>query len=371
MRMLISLAVFAAACGDNFNVPVDAVFRDAPIDAAPALPTAIVAAGDFNIGHLGTLAAVDIRSATITPNAAPAGAVGDDPVLRVFGGELFVVNRNDGNNVTILDARSRELVTQLATGANSNPQDVAVKGDTLYVPVYGGAGVVVLTRGSTTITTIDLSVDDPDGSPECVSAAVVGDKLYVACELLDTSFSPRGPGKVYVIDTASNLVVRALTMQTENPFGVFRSLPSGDLVIPTINFATSEGCIEKIQTGANPTALGCIVDNATAGGYISRVDVQSNGPNGDTIWWLAVTSFDSSHGTLRPYDATTNMVGDAWSSTSEIIGDVAACPDGTIAVSDQARASSGVRLYAHGNEITTSALAVGLDTSSANALVCY
>jgi hypothetical protein len=353
----------AAACGDNYTVPV------AQVDAPVAVETAVVGAGDFTSGHFGVLATVDVRGVAVVHNSAPQGAVGDDPVLRAAATELYVVNRADGNNVTILDATTRALITQLATGAGSNPQDVAVSGDKLYVPVYGGAGVAVLNRGQTTPVTLDLSVDDPDGHPECVSAAVVGDRLYVACELLDQNFAPRGNGRVYVVDTATDRVVQAITMQTPNPFGVFQVLPSGDLLIATINFATNGGCIEKITTGANPTSA-CVVDNATVGGVVSRIDVQPR-TGGGTLLWLVVTSFDFAHGTLRSYDLEANMLSAPLSPATEIVGDLAVCPDGTIAIADQAKNASGVRLYRDGTETTTAVLTVGLPTKSANALVCY
>jgi hypothetical protein len=190
------------------------------------------------------MSVLDIDSKTVTMNVAPAGAVGADPILRKFGNELFVVNRNDGNNVTILDASDYSLKEQLATGAGSNPQDVAIHGDKLFVPALGTAGVVVLTRGSTAITTVDLTALDPDGKPDCVSAYTVGDQVYVVCGTLDGSFEPRGSGKLVAID-ANTLVASAAGDQgNRNPLGNLEKLPDGvvggDLVIPTIpNFGAS------------------------------------------------------------------------------------------------------------------------------------
>ena len=48
--------------------------------------------------------------------------------------------------------------------------------------------------------------DDPDGEPNCNSVYRVGNRLYVSCELLDPSFTPRGPGKVYVIDANAGVL---------------------------------------------------------------------------------------------------------------------------------------------------------------------
>ena len=45
------------------------------------------------------------------------------------------------------------LVAQLGTGAGSNPQDVAMVGNTLYVPALGTAGVVAIVSASRTPST--------------------------------------------------------------------------------------------------------------------------------------------------------------------------------------------------------------------------
>src|SRR5262249_27213317 len=156
------------------------------------------------------------------------------------------------------------------------PQDVAVVGNKLYVPVFGGSGVAVLTRGSTTVATIDLSADDPDGKPNCISAVAVGSDLYVVCELLDTNNKARGPGKVYVIDTSSDTVqtAKTMTLTYKNPFGLLERIPdgapmAGDLVIPTVGdypFMTTVGCVERISPGASPTAAGCLPTDADLSG---------------------------------------------------------------------------------------------------------
>ena len=84
-------------------------------------------------------------------------------------------------------------------------------GNKLYVPTLGTNGVTVLTRGSTVAHQIDLSADDPDGKPDCNSVYLVGTLLYVSCDLLD-GFPPVRPGKVYIVDTATDRVKPGLTV---------------------------------------------------------------------------------------------------------------------------------------------------------------
>jgi hypothetical protein len=366
-----------AACGDNFKLAPDG----GPPDAAGPPPHAVVVAGDFTPGAPGVMSSLDLGTLTVNQRVAANGAVGDDPVIRKFGDELFVVNRADGNNVTILDAVTFAVKEQIATGAGSNPQDVAVVGDKLYVPAFGTAGVVVLTRGSNTPATISLASLDPDGKPNCISAYAVGTDVYVACELLDANFSPRGAGKIAVIDSASDTMRTMVTMANANPFGMFEQLPDdsgGDLVIPTVpnfsDFAT--GCVEKIKPGVTPMANGCLATNQDLEGYVSRIGFQHIGP-GTNVMWVVATFFDqvapfAGHGNLQGYDLMTNCL---WpepvTPVDQVLVDIAVCPNDDVVVADQTMASNGLRVYNNTIERTTEPLAIGLKPASTHGLLCY
>lgn len=366
-----SVAGALAACGDNVH-PV----------APPGPPHAVVVAGDFTIGHPGVLSTLDPATGAVAMNVGPAMAVGDDPVLRHFGHELFIVNRNDGNNVTILDDQTLAFEEQLGTGANSNPQDVAVLGNKLYVPTYGSRGVTVLTRGSTATQVIDLSADDPDGLPNCESAYLVGKDLYVVCQLLDNSqefLPPRGPGKVYVVDTATDKVRASLTLGHDNPFSLFEQVPpgaphAGDLVVGTVVFTDESGCVERIAPGGAPSAAGCLVDNTDLGGYASRIDFQIDGAS--AVTFLAVPGpfvpDMAPTSALRALDMPTSLL---WSGPlnagTEVIGDLVVCPEGEIVVADTTAGASGLRIYDGAVERTAAALPIGLPPTSTHGLVCY
>ena len=364
--------VLLAACGDNRpGTPATTP------DAGPARPRAVIVSGTFIPGEAGVMSALGFDPLAVEPRVAPNGAVGSDPMLRHIDGELFVVNRADGNNVTILDAATFAVKEQLPTGAGSNPQDVAAWGDRLFVPAFGTAGVVVVTRGTGARTTIDLSALDPDGLPNCISAYAVGGQIYVACELLDPTFSPRGPGQIAVIDAATSAVVTTFAMANANPFGVFEQLPDGvlggDLVIPTVpSFADlSLGCVERIATGAAPKANGCVVTNSELGGYAARVAFQRQGAT--TLQWMVVSKFDTAaRGNLQGYDLSTS---DLWpapiSPPTQVLVDAAICPNDLIVVADQTMAANGLRVYAGTAEQTAAPLPIGLRPSSSHGLVCY
>ncbi|MGE3546492.1 MAG: hypothetical protein AB7L28_21375, partial [Kofleriaceae bacterium] len=215
MRTILILTLLAA-CDYKpvYTTPDASIDYQGNPDAMSVTTRAVVVAGDFNPGHPGVLSALDVETQTMTSNVAPAQSIGSDPIVRRIGSELFVVNRADGNNITILDAQTFQLVEQLGTGASSNPQDVAAVDDKLFVAAFGTKGVLELTRGSGATTEIDLSADDPDGKPNCYSIHLASAKLYVACELLDDTqqfLPPRGIGKVFVVVPATHAFELTLT----------------------------------------------------------------------------------------------------------------------------------------------------------------
>jgi hypothetical protein len=368
--LIASILCALAACGDNLHAP-------AP-PAGP--PRAVVVAGDTTAGGVGVLSTLDPATGVVRVNAGPALAVGTDPVLRHFGSELFIINRAE-NNVTILDDQTLALEEQLGTGASSNPQDVAVLGDKLYVPTLGTAGVTVLTRGSTATATIDLSADDGDGKPDCNSVYLVGTDLYVSCGRLD-DFVASGLGLVHVIDTRTNAVKTTMMLSHKNPIGLFELVPGtgangGDLLIPTAeDFSAAPGCVERVTTGASPATAGCLVDNAMLvdsappGGFASRVAPEADADG--QIIWTAVAITDFAHANLRAFDMT---LGALWSGPlnpgTQVIADVAHCPSGEVIVVDATPKANGLRIYIGGTEQTTAALPIGKDLFSAHGLVCY
>lgn len=367
-----TLGLALVACGDNRVLP------DAGIDAAPSPPRAVIVAGDFTAGHPGVLSTIDPATRLVTTNVGPAMAVGDDPVLRHVAGELLIVNRSDGNNITILDDQTLAFKEQLGTGAGSNPQDVAVIGDRLFVATFKGKGLAVLTRGATAVTTIDLSADDPDGVPNCNSVYAAAGDLYVSCELLDDTqqfLPPRGPGKVYVIDPATGAIKRTLTLGHKNPFGLFEQVPAvspshaGELLLPTVLFDDNSGCVERIIPGASPSAAGCLIDNKDMKGYASRVAFQI--AKDVAIAFVAVpTTFPDAE--VQAYDLAINSLWPgALNPKTQAIGDLVVCPGGELVLTDTTKNANGVRVYEGAAELTKAALAVGLPPTSTHGLVCY
>ena len=250
MSALLSCNLIAlAGCGDDEDTHRDGAVTDAavvgdgsPVDAsdgalpdagpascdpsATATPTkAVVVGTDF--ASPGTLATIDLTTRVATLNRA---TVGKDPIVRVFGTCVFVINRDSDSNIQVLRASDLALVKQYSTGAGSNPHDLAVVSATkAYVARYNEAALLVVhPLTGAQLGTVDLSSFDSGNPPEMESVVVVGNRALVSMERLDGTFTPAGVGVVAVIDTTTDQVididsstggVQGIALARQNPFG--------------------------------------------------------------------------------------------------------------------------------------------------------
>lgn len=357
--LCVSFVLFAACGGDGDD-------SDLPVQNR-----AVIVSGDFAPGAPGVMSSIDMETTTVSTGVAPTGAVDSDPMLRRFGDELFIVNRGEGN-ITILDAVTLELVEQLATGAGSNPQDVAVVGNELYVPALGTSGVVVVERGTGATRQIDLSAfDTVDGIPDCNSAFKVGDDVFVSCGRLD-NFTATEPGIVAVLDTANADALTTFELANNNPFGLFERMPEsagGDLVISTVPdfFDLSTGCIERIDLAGTPTSS-CVIGLAEINGTPGRVDFHDN------EMYFVVTRFgaNGAEAEVQGVDLDTNERIAAVTPATQVVVDFSICPGHEMVIADGTETANGLRVYGEdGAEITTAALPIGLKPASGHGISCF
>jgi hypothetical protein len=340
----------------------------------PAGDTAVcVALGADYRNNVGTLAAVGLPSLTVLQDMAP-NAISGDPVLRVHGRRLHVVNRS-ANNITIIDPTVSPwaVETQFSTGDNSNPQDIALAGTRAYVTLYNKPEVQVWDLGGGTpaapAATVDLSAYDEDGVPNANSVVVHGGHAYVTLDLLDTQTfpQPRGVGKVAVIDTGDNRVIAALDLRYSNPYDFM--YPRGDrLIVATFtDFSGTTGCLEQIVPGSAPRVESCLVENRDVMGVINSIAV------GPAETYLAVSAFDAEFNQtaqIRRVDVADTLMPEPMTPAGQIPTDVAYAPSGHLVYSDVAAGGLRVIELATGREITTAALDIGLTPATANAIAC-
>jgi hypothetical protein len=344
----------------------------------PNFSTGVVVAGDYNV--TGVLSTVRVPVGSVDANAV-AGVAGGDPFVRHFGHQVVVINRASGDNVTVLDDQTFQLIGQYATGDKSNPQDALVDGDTIYVAALGATGLLAIdtTAAAPKPTVIDLSSLDIDGHPNCVSVVKAGDKLFVACGILNDSdpyLAPRGVGKIAVVDPAQGKMVASFDLANKNPIGYLVQVAGlgGDLVIGTAPSFTdfSTGCLERISTGATPALHGCAVSNHDLGGLANHYDVS---PDGKSLW-IDSTAYDASFnlsGKVVVLDlASGKLASNAMTPSTTVAVDVAACPDGNALVIDGTIGKGGARIYtADGSELTGGANDIGMAPGFGNNTICY
>lgn len=350
-------------------------------DAGSELATAFVVGTDYFTAGIASTASIPSLEVT---QGVLAGVASTDPVLRYEAGRIFIVNRYGADNVTVIDASTMSLVAQISTGSGTNPSDVAVQGDTVYVATVGGAGIAILDLSRPddgVVGNIDLSSIDPDdGVPNCGSVRLRDNFLFASCSVLDDEdpeLAPRGKGKVAVIDTDTDTLVDVLELATANPYGHIELAPpssplGGDILVPTIpSWADlTQGCLERISTGVTPASGGCLLDNEDLGGYVSGCDYDATN---NTLWVVVTESFDDvdymAHGKLMSCDLSVERpTCESHSAVDERPFDLARCPTGHVVVAD---AGGGVRVYdSAGNELTTGLLDIGLPPVD-DGVICF
>ncbi len=387
MRTLLGLGLatlLAIGCGGGDEKIVDAAITiDAPLvtaDAPPVTPDApvtpagctCVALGVDYMSGVGTAARIDLPSLTVTKDVVPGG-VQSDPVVRYLGGNLYIVNRFAGENVTVVDPATWTVTKQWSTGAGSNPQDIAIRANRAYVVTLGTPMVKVWDTGGTG-SPVELApimlptvAADTDGNPDAASIAIVGTKAYVTLEHLQ-SFAPAAPGSVAVIDTMSNTVSTSFDLANMNPVNFLRERPGvGDLLVAEApDFSAATGCVESITVGGTPAAGGCLASSMALGGYPAGI-----APSDDGHVYVAAQSSPTA---AKLVGMTDQGMIDAtiFSKAGEVPTDVAYCAATHQIIANDA-ATGGIRVYdamTHA-EVTTSALDIGLPAGFANDIVCY
>jgi hypothetical protein len=383
MKICIALfcALAFAACGDDDDNGTNAVdaggnTSDAgpEFDAQPETPTATIIAVSGDYAGNGVLTTISVPEMEVTVNAI-AGVAGGDPVLRVHGDLLVILDRFGGDSVTVLD-RDLSLVGQVSTGPGSNPQDSAVIGTTLYVAAFDAAGVLVFDLedlGAGIQNTLDLaSLDAADDQPDCNSLVAVGERLYVSCQILDRStFAPRGDGKVAVLDTSDDSLEMVLNLTASNPTAQFAQTDSGDLIFSTAPGAifggtNDAGCVERISTGAAPALEGCLTSNMELNAYPRQVL-----PQGDSVLFVNVEGFTTAD--------IQEVAGGVVSAVSlpglgTNIGNITECPTGHLVVDDNTTDARGLRVYDEaGAAMNADPLDVGWSEffSPSNSTICW
>jgi DNA-binding beta-propeller fold protein YncE len=293
MTKLLQIAAWASLLG-------------APAGAANPL---LVLTSDFQTGSV----------ALLEPGARQARTdllvIHSDAVVRHHQGRAYVINRLGQDNILVLDpAAPQPPLLQFSVGNGSNPQDLEFASDQkAYVSRHNSASVLIVDpRDGRELGEIDLSAfADQDGLPELGEMALVGDRLYVACQRLDRDAGwVASQSYLAAVDTGSDQVVdwdpaqegsQALVLQSVNP-GNLVVLGSRLYVGQTGQYGVADGGVEVVDLKAG-RSLGLAVAETELQGDLTALALVSQEKG-----YAVVSAADFSN-SVRPFDLGTGQVG--------------------------------------------------------------
>lgn len=199
--MIISL-IFACQSGDS---KTDA---SQSLDSETAIFTSV--SMDYSVGSLST---ITTDSLEINQDIA---SVSGDPAIRYEGGHLWQLNRYQYDTIRKYDPQNLNIplieISVAPETGSSNPHDVAICADQLFVSLYEQTEVLVLNPDTLDeITRIDISeFADQDDRTEASSLVMNQDKLYLGLQGLDRNdgYSYVG-GRILELDCEEHMVLNS------------------------------------------------------------------------------------------------------------------------------------------------------------------
>jgi hypothetical protein len=296
-----------------------------------------------------------------------------DAVARYCDGFIYVVNREGGDNIQILDpADNFSTVRQFSVGNSSNPTDITVISKTkAYVTRYDSTELWIVDP-STGIKTgsIDLSVlADSDGIPEMDKMCRVGDFLYISIQRLDQNnfWIPVAPSYIAVVDIQADTLVdtdphtpgrQPITLTGTNPANDIQLNPySGKLYVSCVGYwGVQDGGVEKIDP-VSFQSEGYMLTETAAGGDINDVEIVAQDRG------YVIISDASFHNLLLSFDPSTGIIiNTIYAPGDYVMSDIELAPTGELFLGDRVATNPGIRLYdiETDAEITTDPIDVGL-----------
>lgn len=322
----------------------------------------VVTTTDYASGNVTTLTD---RGSTVAKDLL---SIHSDNAIAAYGEYIYVLEKFGADNVIKVkadDIAPSGVIYQYSVGNGANPQGMVFLNDRkAYVSQYGDSMLWIVDPGAMSeegfkIGKVDLSAyADGDGLPEMSPMALVEGKLYVGCQRLDrdNNWIPLD-AQVVIIDTATDEVTGAITLQKGNPQamvaygGKLYVTSGGSLFDPT------DGGIEVIDTTTD-TYAGLLLAESDLGGNVGGLLFRSA-----TKGYVIVGNWPDY--VVRPFDPSTGDVGavlpGAKAASSMVLGG-----DGVLYVADRSQEQPGIYMYDAEDTLIAGPIATGLPP---NALV--
>jgi hypothetical protein len=275
---------------------------------------------------------------------------------------IFVVNRYLADNIQLVDPNSGfATVGQYSVGNGSNPHDIRlVDGGKAYVSRFESTNLLIIDPYSgDSLGYVDFApLADSDGIPEMDRMEMVDGKLFVTLNSLNhATWLPNGPGKVAVVDVATDTLVdcdpgadgvQPIVLQSSNPYSELRYSPDrGELIVGCLGeWSILDGGVEAIDP-FTLTTNGVLISEQELGGDISDVLIAPNG-NGyavvmdKAVWpdnYARVVAFDPASESVTDtlYQQTSGMGASLAGIEANTLGELYVC--------DRDLSAPGIRIY--------------------------
>jgi hypothetical protein len=235
----------------------------------------VLATSDYQTG---SVSRIHLEDARVERDFLP---VHSDAIVRAPVGSprIYVVNRLGGDNLQVVSRRTSQTLLQCALGRGTNPQDIAVLDDrTAYITRLRSTQLLKLDLTSGRFKTIDLSgFADADGFPEMTRMLVVGSRLLVQLQRLDTrnGFIPSGKSQVAIVDIARDRVQSALDLLYANPTSDFKRGNDGMIYVAGAGkLGVEDGGIEALDPDSLRSA-GSVIEEKELHGDLVDFEILS------------------------------------------------------------------------------------------------
>lgn len=232
----------------------------------------------------------------------------DDLLYVLHDGYSF----SSSDNLQILDPfNGFDNIAQWSTGNGTNPNDVAISGSTAFISLYNPsadlnnidengnfADVIAMDVNNGNITHrysfANLLHQDASETANASDLLLIGDRLYVALQDLDETFSPNENGKIGIINIRTQEIENVVTLQGRNPTSLavnhdgtklFVSEMAGyNYDLQRFDITTSFGGIEVVNLATLTTEL--FLSDESFSGYVERIIASEN-------YFYAIVSSDT------------------------------------------------------------------------------
>jgi len=261
-----------------------------PWDLAQPKGTRLAVAAANWTDPIGSVASIDLSD--LSTQQALSTTDGTDVIVRTFAGRIYVVNRFGTDTVQVIDSTDFSVVGNYSVGAGSNPQDIWVRSDEkAYVTRLDAQNdssnsddiLIINPITGVVLGSIDLTsyaANDGDQLARATQMVGVDATLYVLIQDLPSNLldSADQPGKIVVIDMATDEIVGSITLDGRNPSDITYSPVTEKIYVVNtgvfVNFVTDVndafGGIEVVEPETLQTE-GVVIDDADFGNYLMNI----------------------------------------------------------------------------------------------------